>query len=159
MLDLIIDGVQEKACDGAAQFNHTGNKHYDGFIGGEYVQFQARYLKLGIYFSVRIKGHYYGYGLANPELTFEIRSDSPNYKAMRMRRKPCNSGSTTYHTGGIRNFSNSGIWSGVNGDYYKMWKGYEGTRALNGYRIWIKGYINGKVADKTWIGREVNSNF
>lgn len=165
VIDALIDGITFK-CGGSAGFLDNsavfGPSGF-GLVGGETVQFRARYFKGAIYFSVRIKGYHYPnefgvYG-TNPNLRFEIRSDSPNWKAMRMRPRPCNNNNNVYHLGGMRNFDGSGVWSSDATGRYQTWKGYERVRGLNGYRIWIRGYINNQLSSPNWVGREVNSNF
>lgn len=162
VLDIITTGMQEK-CGGSSSFNEWSPSIYDGFIGGNYVRFQSQYFKSGIYFSVRIRGRHYhgGSGIytSNPTLTFEVSPFNPNWKALRVRRRPCGSGHATYHHGGIRTFQKSGVWSGAGSNRYVVFKAYEGVRALNGYRVWIRGYINGNLGHSNYIGREVNSNF
>lgn len=162
VLDLLATGAQEK-CGGSSSFNEWSPSIYDGFIGGNYARFQAQYFKSGIYFSVRIRGRHYhgGSGIytSNPTLTFEVSPFNPNWKALRVRRRPCGGGHASYHHGGIRTFQNSGVWSGAGSNRYVVFKAYEGVRALNGYRVWIRGYINGNLGHSNYIGREVNSNF
>ena len=165
VIDILLNGEIFK-CGGSSSFNefsqYFGPQGYN-LIGGELVQFGARYFKGGIYFSVRIKGYQYPnefgvYG-SNPKLQFEIKSDNPNWKAMRMRPRPCDNNNNVYHTGGLRDFTGSGVWSNDIFGRYQVWTGYERVRGLNGYRIWIRGYINGQLSNQTWIGREINSNF
>jgi hypothetical protein len=162
VIDIILNGVTFK-CDGAASFNEWSEPIYDGFIGGNYAQFQAQYFKSGIYFSVRIRGRHYhgGTGLytSSPSFSFEVSSFNPNSKAMRMKRRPCGSSHVTFHHGGLRQFQNSGLWSGAGTNQYVVFTAYEGSRALNGYRVWIRGYINGSLGHSNYIGREINSNF
>jgi hypothetical protein len=165
VIDLLIEGVSFK-CGGSSEFNVPSGIFEEDFdlIGKEYVRFRARYFKAGIYFSVRVKGYHYpdpNTGLYNsdPNLQFEIRSDNPNWKAMRMRPRPCSGSNNVYHGGGLRNFTGNGVWSNDIFGRYKTWKGYERVKGLNGYRVWIRGYINGQLSSSTWIGREVNSSF
>lgn len=165
VIDILLDGLAFK-CGGASSVNSwSGTFGPQGFdlLGGETVRFRARYFKGAIYFAVRIKGYQYPnefgiYG-SNPKLQFEIQSNNPNWKAMRMRPRPCNNNNNVYHTGGMRNFDGGGVWSNDQLGRYQVWKGYERVRGLNGYRIWIRGYINDQLSSTAWIGGEVNSNF
>jgi len=165
VIDILLDGLTFK-CGGSQGFNELseifGPEGFD-LYGGEMVTFRARYFKSGIYFAVRIKGYQHPNDLglygSTPKLQFEIQSDNPNWKAMRMRPRPCSNNNNVYHTGGLRDFNGSGVWSSDQLGRYQVWKGYERVRGLNGYRIWIRGYINDQLSSTTWIGREVNSNF
>jgi hypothetical protein len=148
-------------CGGSSHFNEPSPIYNQGLLGGEYVQFRARYFKSGIYFCVRIKGYQYPnqfgiYG-TNPSLRFEVSTTSWN--AMRMRPRPCSGNNNVYHHGGMRDFTQSGVWSADGNKRYKVFKAYERARGLNGYRVWVRGYCNGNLAHTNWIGREVNSNF
>ena len=164
VIDVLLGSFLPKAkCKGSDSFNKYSRKitNVGKLTVGESVDFQARYFKFGIYFSVRIKGHHYpgllGF-VSSPNLQFEIKTESPNWKGMRMRPIPCSNGNNVYHTAGLRNFTQSAVFSGLN-SITKVFKGYERVRGLNGYRVWVRGYIDGTIGHNDWIGREVNSNF
>jgi len=152
-----------KSCDGAADFDRFSPAYYSPLLGK--IQYRARYVKNGIHFVVRI-GVSQAINLQKQfedrALKFEIKPDVNNWKAMRMRRKPCNKVHSTTHAGGDRYFNTDWIYSGNYRD--KIWKPYEGVRALNGYRVLLRGYVDGAVLTaqdnyEGWFGREMNSNF
>jgi len=159
-LDVSPEARKKRKCDGAKDVN-AWSKTYA--YKNSSVQFQARYLKAGIYFVARIRGKQFGVW-DNVNLAFEIKPDgNNNWKAMRLRRKPCNKVHATVHHASVRYMS--GSWKTyASGLREKEWVAYSGVRALNGYRFFIRGYVNGVVIpahndQQGWIGREVNSYF
>jgi len=155
---------KKRKCDAAAGFNRKMHKPYEFGPTGATLDFQAQYLKSGIYYSVHIRARqtptYNGIYLAtHANLKFEVHPDANNWKAIRMRRRPCNKVHATYHHGGMRDFNKGWNSKLVGNTMTKSWKGYEGTRALNGYKVLIRGYMNGNLLQSDWIGREVNSYF
>jgi hypothetical protein len=160
VIDLVFGNGSPK-CGGSQSFEKISNNVVLG-TGGEYCYFRVNYLKLGVYYTVRVKGFQHvgtaGYFISSPILKFEIKVDNPLSNSMRMRPRPCSGGNNVYHHGGLRTFTGTGVWSGLGGERYQTWKGYERVRGLNGYRIFVKGNIDG-ISYGDWIGREVNSNF
>lgn len=167
VIDIVFSSGTPK-CGGSSDFSISTPYFYDetgifGLMGGEYIFFSVKYFKGGIYYSVRVRGHQnpnqFGQYGTTPNLQFEIKADTPSSKSMRMRPRPCSGSNNVFHHGGLRNFDGGGVFSNDFFGRYQTWKGYERARGLNGYRIWIRGYINGVPSSSQWIGREVNSNF
>lgn len=161
VLDIITTGMQEK-CGGSSSFNETRLiENHPGMIGGERFRFRARYFKAGIYNRVVIRGKHETLlpwsHQAYSAMKFEVHVDTW-WKSLRVRRRPCNSSSATYHHGGVRDFP---IWSNFNNYPAKHFNAYEQTRALNGYRVWVRGEItiNNVKYNTPYFGRIVNSNF
>jgi len=156
VLDL-IQGTFSEACSGSQGFNRETaiitSVNGQNLVGG--AKFQTKYLKLGIYFSVRVKVFQYG-GPGNiypNDIDFKFDIKTPD---MRLRKKPCNSGSEIVHASGLRYFDATGFWSMDGIRRVKTWKGYEGIKGLNGYRVWVRGYINNNLAHTDWLGRQQN---
>jgi hypothetical protein len=167
IIDYLLYGFIEK-CGSSNNFNETSNKIYpyeNNTI--DYITWNVNYFKSGIYFSVKIKAlHYYnGFVLSDySNVKFEVNvAPSPNWKAMRMRPRPCSGNNNVYHQGGIRDFTGFGLFGTATYPVVRLFSAYERVRGLNGYRVWIKGvYIKSPtetIKTSTWIGREVNSNF
>ena len=125
-------------------------------------KFSARHFKAGIYNRIVIRGihEYFGYSWPSQNydsMKFEVHVDS-YWQSLRARRRPCNGGSATYHQGGVRAFP---LWSNTSSTAAKHFNVYEGTRALNGYRVWVRGEItiNGTKYNTDYFGAITNSNF
>lgn len=154
VIDYLLTGVDFDKCGGSASFDRwTEHLSISPYSPVNTFRFQVKYFKGAIYYSVRVKGRMYGTPLpvTLPNIQFEIQSPD-----MRMHPRPCNSNGWVIHHPGIRNFSNWGTWSGAGTNIYRTWLGYERTRGLNKYRIWIRGYVNGTLAHSNWIGRTIN---
>lgn len=157
-------GFLEK-CGGSSSFDVISNKLYR-FQGNfsDYVDWNAKYAKFGVYFSVKIYAtHHLQYSLLSDytNIKFELLIDELNpWKSMRFRPRPCSGSNNVYHNGGLRNFQDM---SNTNGNKVVLkFVAYERARSLNGYRLWMKGWFySGQGLQKTssWIGDEVNSFF
>lgn len=161
VLDLLTIGIQEK-CGGSSSFNE--HEDIDDQFGGKFT-FRARYFKAGIYNRVRITGEHHHAGLPNDSefylnnLKFEVHVDTW-WKSLRVRRRPCQSGHSTYHHGSVRDFTSWGSCTNCT-PVVRQFNVYEQTRALNGYRVWVRGLvtIEGVNYVTPYFGRIVNANF
>jgi len=155
---------KKEKCGNAANFNRISPTYYSSSLGN--ITFRAKYHSAGIHFAVRVSAEqgknnngYY----SDVNLQFEVQYGGHYAHDLRMRRKPCNGQSNTYHHGGVRDFSTG--WINNNGSYReKFWTGYSKARGLNGYRVLVRGLVNGVPVTANgntagWFGREINSNF
>jgi hypothetical protein len=167
IIDYLLYGIIEK-CGGSDDFNEVSNNIYP-FENNtlEYLTWNARYFKAGIYFSVKIKAlhTYISFIWADySKVKFEVKiAPSPSWKAMRMKPRPCSGNNNVSHHGGIRSFTGFGSLGSATNPATRLFSAYERVRGLNGYRVWIRGiYVNSlsdTITTNSWIGREVNSNF
>lgn len=164
VIDYLLTGVDFDKCGGSDSFNRTPNSTIPDGLGG-YFTWRARYFKAGIYNVVRIKGYHYWVGspwfvnsFYENKLRFEVDVDT-HWKSLRVRKRPCNSGSAIYHHGGVRQFQN--YLSGSTNPVIRVFTAYEQTRALNGYRVHVRGHveISGTVHTTDWFGRIIHANF
>jgi len=171
--DDVLDEIQDidnpqpqkkEKCGNASRFDRISPTYsnYDNGIGQ--VQFRAKYHVGGIHFSVRISAENWdrNYSYPDPSLKFEVKYGGHYAHDLRMRRKPCNGNSNTYHHGGIRDFDTED--NSYNNGKKLYWTGYSKTRGLNGYRVLVRGIVNGESVTELgnsqgWFGREMNSNF
>lgn len=164
VIDYLYLGFIEK-CGGADDFDVKSNKLYrfeNDTI--DYIDYYAKYNKLGIYFSVKIKAihHFQLFVLQSyTNVKFKLKYDAiDGTHSMRFRPRPCSGSNNVYHAGGERSFQKV---NPQNGNMVLKFVAYERVRSLNGYRLWMKGIFNGaaynNIATSEWIGDEVNSNF
>jgi hypothetical protein len=163
VIDYLYFGFIEK-CGGSEDIDVTSNKLYrfeDNTL--DYVDYSARYNKLGIYFSVKIKAIHHIQLSVLPSysnVNFKLKLDDLNGPhSMRFRPRPCSGSNNVYHEGGTRSFEKAYPY---NGNMVLKFNAYQRVRSLNGYRLWMKGlFIGAYGAQETseWIGDEVNSNF
>lgn len=170
VIDYLQYGFIEK-CGGSKYFFKNSNKIFqygEEINNQDFFIWNAQYFKAGIFFTAKVRAlHYYpqgGSGLSNYDvLKFEILTDNPNSKSMRMRPRPCSGGNNEYYLGGITEFDGFNLLVTSGNPIVRVFKAYNGVRGLNGYRVWIRGVYektNGDVQyTNDWIGREVNSNF
>lgn len=164
IIEYLYFGFLEK-CGGSSSFDVTSNRLYRYEDSeDDYVEWNAKYVKLGIYFSVKIYAtHTYELAVlpsySNIKFLLHIDELSPLH-SMRFRPRPCSGSNNVYHNGGIRNFQEP---VNSSGQTVKLrFKAYERTRSLNGYRLWMKGLFYGAFgADQTdqWIGAEIKQFF
>jgi hypothetical protein len=164
VIDYLYLGFIEK-CGGSEDIDATSNKLYrfeDDTT--DYVDYYARYNKLGIYYSVKIRAihHIQLSALQNySNVKFKLKLDDLNDShSMRFRPRPCSGSNNVYHHGGTRSFQK--VYP-FNGNMVLKFVAYERVRSLNGYRLWMKGIFygaaNNNIETSEWIGDEVNSNF
>lgn len=189
VIDFMITGVNFK-CGGVSDLNvekpwmtvgtniPLNEVSSAGFNNGDKLSISAKYNKFGIYFSVRINGHYVqngapftGNGLNN--LFFEI--GAPNsLDHMRLHPRPCNSNGWVIHyrtPTPYRFFAIPSMWNDLTyqllaSKTYK-WEGYTRVRGLNKYKIWVRlvvrrpiqgspGQFTYYTIHQDWIGGQKN---
>lgn len=142
VLDIIMDGVQEKACGGIG--------------GGEYVtsvvsfgnnincQGSVKHFRAGIYFRTTARF----VPLINDVIYTELEIKGPEAWA---KKRPCNSNSVIISSSGVKK----------SGYTQQLWEFYSGARNLNGYYLFarIKCTFNGTTKYSTWGGRNINSPY
>jgi hypothetical protein len=165
IIDYLLFGYIEK-CGGSSHFNKFSDPiDVSEDNDDDFIQWNARYFKAGIYFSVYANAfHYYPViGLPNYDnVKFEIQQDIPNSKALRLKPRPCTGNNNIYIQGGVTEFDGYGPFGTSTNPIRRAYKVYSGIRGLNGYRVKIRGVYekpSGDIVYTNWIGSEVNSNF
>jgi hypothetical protein len=165
IIDYLLFGYIEK-CGGAGRMNEPSDPMYlyeNNYA--DYFIWKARYLKAGIYFSVKVEALHYYPAIGLPDynnVKFEVKEDNPNSKAMRMKPRPCLGNNNVYISAGVKDFDGYGPLGTTTNPIKRVYRAYESVRGLNGYKVMIRGVFekpSGDVVYSNWIGKEVNPNF